>query len=109
MINEIVNTSKILSNPARVAMIIGAREFLKLKRLKNPADKSPYFRAGNVINKSCLGQDFDKLKESKNMQAHFFQIVKAGIFVSTGKKGCYVVNDNILLNHSQSINNIINE
>lgn len=109
MTKEIVNICKLFSHPARFAMIVGAKKVLQLKSLKNPSDKSLYFRAGDVINKKCLGQDFDKLKESKNMQALFFQIIKAGIFVSTGKKGCYVLNTAILKQFSQSINNIINE
>lgn len=106
MINEIVNICKLLSHPARLAMIIGARQVLVLKILKNPSDKNLYFRAGDVINKKCLGQSFDKLKESKNMQALFFQIIKAGVFVSIGKKGCYVLNTEILKEFSQNINNI---
>lgn len=106
MTNEIVNICKLLSHPARLAMIIGAREVLVLKNLKNTSGKSTYFRAGDVINKACLGRDFDKLKESKNMQALFFQIIKAGVFVSTGKKGCYILNESILKSFSQLIQNI---
>jgi len=42
------------------------------------------------------------------MQALFFQIIKAKVFVSTGKKGCYTVNDEILNTHTRNIQNINN-
>ena len=90
--------SKILENKSRLNMVVYAAQ---LKNVK------PYFRAGDVINKKCLGQNFNKIKEGKNMQAHFFRIVKSGIFVGTGKKGCYVFNSEVLREFSQSINNII--
>ena len=94
MSQQILKISKVLANPARLAMIIGAK-----------AINAPYFRAANIINKEVLGADFDKIKEGKNMQAHFFRIVKAGIFVA-GKKGCYTLNSELLKEYSQLVESI---
>jgi len=91
--------AKLLSNNDRLNMVVYAAQLKDVK----------YFRAADIINKKCLGENFNKIKEAKNMQAHFFRIIKAGIFVSNGKKGCYVFNREILKQYSQSINNIINE
>jgi len=90
--------SELFKNESRLNIIVYAAQL-----------NGDYFRFADVVNKQSLGMNYDEETEAKNMQAHFLKIVKSGVFVSNGKKGCYVFNREILKQYSQSINNIINE
>ena len=97
-LGQIVKISKILNNKDRLQMIAAANQANKTKK---------YFRAGDIMNGEVFGEPFDKDKNTKILQPHFFKVIKAGFFQKyENMKGCYTFNKDLLKEYSLQTNKL---